>query len=70
MIASCNHYVYYCNEVELPRDCEGLSGIMEKCLADEDNRKVQKILERAANNIWKLTHIKEKHNNICDVLSR
>ena len=65
-----HHWIYYCNEVELLSDCEGLLGMMDKCLCDIDNTKLQKILERAAIYNWILIPIKEKHNKICDALSR
>ena len=44
--------------------------MMDKYLANVYNRKLQKILERAANHNWKLMHIKGKNNKICDALSR
>ena len=43
--------------------------MMEKYLADIENKKLQKILERAANHSCKLTHIKRK-NKICNAISR
>ena len=56
--------------MELISDGEGLLGLMDKHLADVDNKKLQKILERAANYNWVLTHVKGSDNKICDVLSR
>ena len=69
-MAACHHWIYYCNEVELLCDCEGLLGMMDKYLADIDNKKLQKILEKAANSNWKLVHIKGKHKKVYDALRR
>ena len=41
-----------------------------KPLADINNRKLQKIMEKAANYSWQLTHIKGTTNKIADALSR
>ena len=41
-----------------------------KPLADINNRKLQKIMEKAAKYSWKLTHIKGTSNKIADALSR
>ena len=46
------------------------SGMFGKPLADINNRKLQKIMEKAANYSWKLTHIKGTSNKIADALSR
>ena len=51
-------------------DCEGLLGMFGKPLADITNRKLQKIMEKAANYSWHLTHIKGTTNKIADALSR
>ena len=69
-MTSCHHWIYYCQEVELVSDCEGLLGMFNKPLADITNRKLQKIMEKAANYSWSLTHIKGKTNKIADALSR
>ena len=69
-ITSYHYWLYYCNEVELLSNWEGLPGMMEKSLADIENKKLQKIRERTSNYKWKLTHIKDKNNQICDTLSR
>ena len=69
-IASCHHWIYYGQEVELVSDCEGLLGMFGKPLADITNRKLQKIMEKSANYSWSLTHIKGKTNKITDALSR
>ena len=69
-MAACHHWLYYCNEVELLSDCEGLLGMMDKYLADIDNKKLRKILEKAANYNWKLAHINGKDNKIRNTLSR
>ena len=55
-----HHWLYYCELIELISDCEGLVGMMGKHLADIENRKLQKILEKAAKYSWKLVHIKGK----------
>ena len=41
-ISANNHWVYYCNDVELGSDCEGLLGIFSKPVADIENKKLQK----------------------------
>ena len=69
-LRACHHWMYYFNQVELISDCEGLLGVFNKPLADIENRKLQKIMERASNYNWKLTHIKGTSNKICDALSR
>ena len=50
-------------------DCQGQLGRFNKPLADITNRKIQKIMERAQNYAWKLTHIKGQHNKVADALS-
>ena len=57
-ISACHHWIYYCDTVEFICVCEGLLGLMDKNLADEDNRKLQKILETASNKRWQLNHVK------------
>ena len=69
-ITACHHWLYYCDWVELISDCHGLLGLMEKNLAEVDNKKLQKRLEMASNYRWELTHIKATENKICEVLSR
>ena len=69
-ISANHHWIYYCNEVELVSDCEGLLGIFSKPFADIENKKLQKIMERAGNYNWKLTHIRGSKNKICDAFSR
>ena len=44
--------------------------MFNKQLADITNRKLQKIMEKAQNYAWKLTHIKGESNKIADALSR
>jgi hypothetical protein len=44
--------------------------MFSKSLADIENKKLQKIMERASNYNWSLTHIKGSKNKICDALSR
>ena len=48
-IAACHHWLYYCPEVELILDCQGLLGLLSKHTADVDNRSLQQILMRAGN---------------------
>ena len=69
-MTSCHHWIYYGQQVELVTDCEGLLGMFGKPLADITNRKLQKVMEKAANYSWLLTHIKGKSNKIADALSR
>ena len=35
-IAACHHWIYYCEEIELISDYEGLIGLLDKHLADVD----------------------------------
>ena len=69
-ITATHHWIYYCEDVVLVSDCQGLLGMFNKPLADITNRKIQKIMERAQNYAWKLTHIKGQHNKVADALSR
>ena len=69
-ISACHHWIYYCDQIEIISDCEGLLGMFGKPLADIENKKIQKIMERAGNYNWKLTHIRGTRNKICDAFSR
>ena len=51
-------------------DCSGLLDMMEKPLADIENQKNQKILEKAQNYHWETIHISGEDNEICDAFSR
>ena len=68
-ISACHHWIYYCDQIELISDCEGLLAIFGKPLADIENKKIQKIMERAGNYNWKLTDIRGTRNKICDAFS-
>ena len=57
-IAASHYWIFYCPEVELISDCQGLLGLLNKYTADVDNRSLQQILIRAANYNWKCTHIR------------
>ena len=63
-ISACHHWLFYCEQVKLISDFEGLLGMMGKHLADIENRKLQKIMEKALNYNWKLVHIKGKENKM------
>ena len=41
-ISACNHWIYYCDQIEIISDCEGLLGMFGKPLADIENKKIQK----------------------------
>ena len=69
-ISACHHWIYYCPEIELISDCQGLLGLLDKHTADVENRSLEKILIRAGNYNWKTTYVKGKHNKVADVLSR
>ena len=69
-ISACHHWIYYCPEVELISNCQGLLGLLDKHTADVDNRSLQQILRRAWNYNWKTTYIRVKHNKVADALSR
>ena len=43
---------------------------MDKPLANVDNKKIQKILEKTMNYHWETIHISGEENKICDALSR
>ena len=45
-------------------------GLVDKYLADVENKELQKILERAANYNWVLCHIRGNDNEIACALSR
>ena len=69
-MTATHHWIYYCEDVELVSDCQGLLGMFGKPLADITNRKLQKIMEKTQNYAWSLTHIKGETNKIADALSR
>ena len=69
-ITTCHNWLYYCPEIELILDCQGLLGILDKHRADVDNRSLKKILMRAGNYNWRTKHIKGEHNKVADALSR
>ena len=46
-ISACHHWIYYCQEIELISDCQGLLGLLDKHTADIENRSLQQILIRA-----------------------
>ena len=48
-ITACHHWLYYCPEIELILDCQGLLGLLDKHTADFDNRSLQQILMTAGN---------------------
>ena len=54
-ISTGHHWIYYCPEVELISDCQGLLGLLDKHTADVDNRSLQQILIRAGNYNWETT---------------
>ena len=43
-IAACHQWIYYCPEVELISDCQGLPGLLNKYTTDVDKRSLQQIL--------------------------
>ena len=51
-------------------DYSGLLDMMEKPLADIENGKIRKILEKAQNYHWETQHIPAEENEICDAFSR
>ena len=69
-ITACFHWLYYCPEVELISDCQGLLGLLDKHTADVENRSLQQILIGIGNYNWKTKYIKGKHNRVADALSR
>ena len=42
---ACHHWLYYSDPVQLFSDCSGLLDLMEKPLADVDNKNIQKGFE-------------------------
>ena len=69
-IKACHHWIFYADPVMLYSDCSGLLDMMDKPLADIENRKIQKILMKAQNYYWETIHIEGENNEICDALSR
>ena len=65
----CHHWLYYSDPVQLYNDCSGLLDLLEKPLADIENMKIRKILEKAQNYHWETIHIKGEDNCISDALS-
>ena len=70
VITACHHWLFYCTEIKLSSDCQGQLDLLNKHLADVDNRSIQKILIRAGNYNWRTKHIKGEHNKVADALSR
>ena len=52
----CHHWLYYSDPNQLYSDCKGLLDLFEKPLADVENQKTQKILEKAMNYHWDNTY--------------
>lgn len=48
-IFACQYWLYYCQDIELISDCEGLLGLLDKHTSDVDNRSLQQFLIRAGN---------------------
>ena len=69
-ISACHHWLYYFPKIELILDCDGLLGLLDKHMADVENRSLQKILIRAGNYKWRTKHIKGKRSKVADALSR
>ena len=66
----CHHWLFYSDPVQLFSDCKGLLDMMDKPLADIDNRKIHKSLEKSMNYHWETVHISGEENKICDALAR
>ena len=69
-IEECHHWIFYSDPIMLFSECSGLLDMMEKPLADIQNQKIQKILDKAQNYHWETIHISAEENEICDSLSR
>ena len=69
-ISECHYWIFYSDPIMLFSDCSGLLDMMEKPLADIENGKIQKILEKAQNYHWETQHIAGEDNEICDAFSR
>ena len=69
-IEECHNWIFYSDPIMLFSDCSGLLDMMEKPLADIQNQKIQKILDKAQNYHWETIHISAEENEICDALSR
>ena len=69
-IDECHYWIYYADPVMLFSDCSGLLDMMEKPLADIENGKIRKILEKAQNYHWETQLIPAEENEICDAFSR
>ena len=67
---ACHHWLNYSDPVQLYSDYKGLLDLFEKPLADVENMKIQKILEKAMNYHWETIHIKVDENRISNALSR
>ena len=61
-IKACHHWIFYADPVMLFSDCSGLLDMMDKPLADIENKKIKKILEKAQNYHWETIHIKTEDN--------
>ena len=56
----------YSDPIMLFSDCSGLLDMMDKPLADIQNQKIQKILDKDQNYHWETIHISAEENEICD----
>ena len=67
---ACHHWLYYSDPILLDSDCKGLLDLFKKPLADVENQKIKKILEKAMNYHWETIYIKRDKTCISDALSR
>ena len=59
-----------CPEINLITDCSALKELMQKCISEIENPRLQKIISRCNFFNWKVSHVKGTDNNFIDTLSR
>ena len=67
---ACHYWLWCCPEIELYSDCSGMLDMLQKPIADIENRRHQKILTRLMNYNFSGNHIAGVDQKIADALSR
>ena len=67
---ACHYWLWCCPQIELYSDCSGMLDMLNKPIADIQNRRHQRILTRLMNYNFKGHHIPGVDNKIADALSR
>ena len=63
-IDECHYWIYYADPIMLFSDCSGLLDMMKKPMADIENGKIRKIMEKVQNYHWETIHIPAEENEM------